>query len=421
MSKKLLAILLALGLVLSLAGCGLITSGSQTTSQQDAVSADAASAAAQTSGQSGSQSVSQSAAEGSALDTAELFTDRDLAQTADLSEAVPYTLTDGQTVTVTAAGVYVLKGSAKNASVVVEAGDDDKVQLVLDGLSLTNDSTPCIYVKNADKVFVTTAENSENSLSVTGTFTADGTANTDAVIFSRDDLILNGLGKLTVISTDNGISGKDDVKITGGELSISCVSDGIEANDSIRICGGTITVTANKDGLHAENDEDNSVGYIYLSGGTLDVRAGDDGLHATTILQIDGGVLTVTAAEGLEGTWVQINGGTVTLSASDDGINAARKSGIRTPAVEINGGTLTITMGRGDTDGIDSNGDLIITGGTVDITGQSPFDYDGTLTHTGGTLIVNGVETDTVTNQFGGQGGFPGQGGPGGQGGGRRH
>ena len=128
---------------------------------------------------------------GGALDTTDMFTARDLEQTADLSEAQSYTITDGQTIEITSEGVYVITGTASNASIVVEAGDEDKVQIVLDGVSITNDSAPCIYVKSADKVFVTTTD-SENSLTVTGTFSADGDTNTDAVIFSKDDLVLNG-------------------------------------------------------------------------------------------------------------------------------------------------------------------------------------------------------------------------------------
>ena len=160
----------------------------------------------------------------------------------------------------------------------------------------SNDSTPCIYVKSADKVFVTTASGSENTLSVTGTFTADGTTNTDAVIFSKDDLVLNGTGTLSISSTANGISSKDDLKVTGGTITISCAADGLEANDSIRIADGTVSITTSKDGLHAENDEDNTTGYIYIGGGTLTVSAGDDAVHATTIVQIDAGTLDLTGA-----------------------------------------------------------------------------------------------------------------------------
>ena len=347
------------------------------------------------------------------------FSSRDMEQTADLSDATYLTLESGEDITITAAGVYVISGSAKESTIIVEAGDEDKVQLVLDGVTITNTSTPCIYVKNADKVFVTTTD-STNKLTVSGTFAADGDTNTDAVIFSKDDLVLNGVGTLTISSTDNGITSKDDLKITGGTISISCTSDAIEANDSIRIAGGDITIKSKKDGLHAEYDEDTSVGYIYICGGTLNITASDDAIHATTIVQIDDGTLNLSAREGIEGTYVQINGGTITISASDDAINAGQKSKSYTATIEITGGYITIKMGSGDTDAVDSNGNLYVNGGTLDITANSPFDYDGTAKYTGGTIIVNGQTVNTITNQMmGGAGGFGNQGGFGGFGGGR--
>ena len=348
---------------------------------------------------------------GGALDTTDLFTDRDLEQTADLSEAVSYTITDGQTITITSEGVYLISGTASNASVVVEAGDEDKVQIVLDGVSITNDSIPCIYIKSADKVFVTTTD-TDNTLAVTGTFTADGETNTDAVIFSKDDLVLNGTGTLTIKSSNNGVSCKDDLKITGGTINIDCTADALEANDSIRIADGTINIVTNKDALHAENEEDDTVGFVYICGGTLNVKAEDDAIHATTILQIDDGELNLSAHEGLEATWIQVNGGTINIEASDDAINAAYKSAKIAPTFEINDGYITIVMGSGDTDAVDSNGNLILAGGTLDITAQSPFDYDGSLEQTGCTLIVNGQETSTVSNQMmGGMGKMGGKGG----------
>ena len=347
-----------------------------------------------------------------ALDTTDMFTARDLEQTADLSEAQSFTVADGQTIEITSEGVYVITGTAKNASIIVDAGDEDKIQLVLDGVSITNDSTPCIYIKSADKVFVTTTD-AENTLAVTGTFTADGDTNTDAVIFSKDDLVLNGTGTLTIQSSENGVTSKDDLKITGGTISITCSADALEANDSIRIADGTINIDTQKDALHAENDEDDSVGFVYICGGTLNVQSDDDAVHATTVIQIDDGELNLTAHEGLEATWIQVNGGTINIEASDDGINAAYKSAKITPAFEITGGYVKVDMGSGDTDAIDSNANLILTGGTLDITAQSPFDYDGTCEKTDCTLIVNGTETDAVTNQMmgGGMGVMGGRGG----------
>ena len=336
----------------------------------------------------------------------ELFTERDLTQTADLSEAVTLTVSDGKTVTISEAGVYVLTGSAENACVVVDAEDDDKVQIVLDGVSIVNDSQPCILVENADKVFLTSAEGSENTLTVTGTF-----GDEDAVIYSKDDLVLNGLGTVTISSTEDGVCSNDDLKLTGGTWNITASDTALKAHDSLCVYDGTYTVKAGNDGLHAEDSDDDTAGSIVIQGGTFNIQAGDDGVHATTSVTVYGGTLTISAAEGIEATQVIINNGTVSVNATDDGINAGRKSSSLSVKIEINGGDISVSMGAGDTDAIDSNGDLVITGGTIDITAQSPFDYDGQCSYTGGTIIVNGQETNSITNQMMGGGMMGGQGG----------
>ena len=332
----------------------------------------------------------------------DLFTSRDYEQTADLSGATSYTVSDGQDIRITAAGVYVLSGTASNVTVYVEAGKDDKVQLVLDGVSVTNTNFPVIYVKTADKVFVTVS--GDSALSVTGSFTTDGSTKTDGVIFSKTDLTLNGTASLTVSSADNGIVCKDDLKITGGTFTVTASTKAIDANDSIRIAGGTLYLIAGTDGLHAENDGDDTKGYVYICGGSLTISAGDDGIHALSVVQIDGGTLNIKAAEGIEGTYVQFNGGTITIQSTDDGVNAAYKSSAYTPTVEINGGDITVSMGAGDTDGIDSNGNIIMNGGTVTVTGNSTFDYDGTAQYNGGTIIANGQQIAYIPNQMMGGG-----------------
>lgn len=343
------------------------------------------------------------------IDTEDMFTKRDLKQTADLSDAIYYTLADNEDIQISEAGVYVISGTASESTVMVEAPDDAKVQIVLDGVSITNSDFPCIYIRTADKVFVTVE--ADSSLSVTGSFVSDGDIKTDGVIFSRSDLVLNGTAELTLSSSAHGIVGKDDLKITGGTYAITAASHGIEANDSIRIADGTLIIKAEKDALHAENDDDDTLGYVYICGGSLSISAGDDGIHAISCIQIDDGSMEISAAEGVEATRIQINSGSLNIKASDDGINAARKSSSMSPCVEINGGEINITMGAGDTDGIDSNGDIIINGGTVNITGSSTFDYVGSGTINGGTVYCNGQQVSTLPNQM--MGGM-GQNGPGG-------
>ena len=342
---KTLAALLALSM---LTACGT----AKTSTAETAETAETETAAVTT---------SAAAATDDASESTDLFTDRDLTQTPDLMDAETVTLSDGDTITITDAGVYVLSGAAKNAQVIVECAEDAKVQLVLDGVTVTNDSLPAIYVKSADKVFVTTTD-SENALAVTGTFTADGDTNTDAVIFSKDDLVLNGTGTLKLSSTDNAVTSKDDLKVTGGTYEITCASHGLEANDG-----------------------------AYISGGTL----------------------TISAGECIEATYVYVCGGTLTLSATDDGINAAYQTeDAAEPCVEIAGGDITITMAQGDTDAIDSNGSILVSGGTVNITAQFAFDFLTTASHTGGTNTVNGQTVDEITESMmmgGGMGGMGGQ------------
>ncbi|MBR2811727.1 MAG: carbohydrate-binding domain-containing protein [Solobacterium sp.] len=387
---------------------------SDTAAVQD-VSSDNTSAVQETSSQTASQETAAkntasekivttaSTTSSGMINASDLFTDRDLTQTADYSEAKYYTLQDGEDLTITDGGVYVLTGKAAEVTVYVDVEDSEKVQIVLDGVTITNSDFPCIYVNSADKVFITTTD-SENTLTVTGSFTSDGNTNTDAVIFAKDDLVLNGTGTLNVTSSDNGITAKDDLKITGGTYVIQAVADAIEVNDMLAIADGNITIVTYKDGIHAEDSDDTSVGSVYICGGTLQIAAADDAVHATRIIQIDDGTLKLQGAEGLEATYIQVNGGDLSISASDDGINAARKSSAYTPTFEMNDGSLTVSMGSGDTDGIDSNGNIVINGGTINITGQSSFDYDGQAVYNGGTIIVNGQQVNSIPNQMMGGG-----------------
>lgn len=345
----------------------------------------------------------------SALEVADIFTKRDLKQTVDTSDAKQYTVSDGQTITITEEGIYVISGTAKNAQIVVNADDSAKVQLVLNSLNVTNDTTPVIYVISADKVFVTSA--GDNYLAVTSTFTADGETNTDGVIFSKDDLVLNGTGSLTIKSTDNGVVSKDDLKVTGGTYVINAGGHGLQANDSIAVYDGDFTINATTDGIHCANSDDYTKGYVYIYDGNFRLNVGSDGIEAQTILQIDNGTFDIDAEEGLEATYVQINGGDITISASDDGINGSNKSNAYNTGIEINGGDIDITMAQGDTDAVDSNGSLTITGGYINISAQFAFDFDGGVSFTGGTVIVNGSQVINIFNSMmgpGGNGGFGG-------------
>ena len=331
------------------------------------------------------------------------FTERDLEQTADTSEAQKITVADNKIIDITDEGVYTINGSAENCTIRVNADDSAKVQLVLDGVDIVNEDFTAIYVLSADKVFITTTD-SENTLTVSGQFTADGENNTDAVIYSKDDLVLNGTGTLNVTSYyGNGITCKDDMKITGGTYNVKSALDAFEANDTISVYDGNFNITTNKDGFHCENDE--AEGSITISDGTFTINGGSDGIQACAVLQIDGGDFNITAAEGLEATYIVINDGNITIDASDDGINAVTNTNAYETAILFNGGNVNVSMGQGDTDAIDSNGSIYVNGGTINITAQmSSFDYDRTAEFNGGTIIVNGQEVSEIPQSMMGGG-----------------
>ena len=331
---------------------------------------------------------------GGRLEATQLFTRRDLTQTADTRQATHITVTDGQEISVTEAGIYVISGHASDATVVIQAGSDDIVQLVLDNVSITNRDTPCIYSKKAHKVFITLT--GDNRLFVNHRFAAGVSSHIDGAVYSKTDLTCNGTGSLAVNSSENGIVCKDDLRIAGGTYTVTAAANAIRANDSVRIAGGSFTLTAGTDGIHAENNDDDTLGYLYIGGGRFTVQAGDDALHATSVLQIDRGELEITAGEGMEATDIQINDGTLLLHARDDGINAAHKSKSYTPTVEINGGSVTILMDSGDGDAIDSNGNIVINGGDIAITAGSSFDYDGVARFSGGKITVNGQQLSAI-------------------------
>ena len=398
----------------------------QASTTQVSTSASASSAA--TTQQATTQTAAiPAAAAGGVIDGSTLFTERDLEQTADTTGAQTIQLADGSDVQIASEGVYVIQGSASEATIYVDADDQAKVQLVFDGASISNTGKPAVYVRSADKVFITTT-NGTSTLAVTGTFEADGDTNVDGVVFSKDDVVLNGTGTLNIESSANGIVSKDDLKVTGGTYRINATGHALDANDSIAVAAGTFDLTAGTDGLHADNDEDDSVGYVYIADGALTIAAGSDAIEGTSVVQIDGGSLAINSAEGIEGTYVQINGGSIDVNATDDGINASLKSTAYPATIEITGGEVAVTMAAGDTDAFDSNGDLVVSGGTIDINAQFAFDFVGQATFTGGTITVNGQQVTEITNSMmeGGMGGgrmggmMPDQGGmPPAQGGGQ--
>ena len=295
--KKLLALFFAMALSMTaVAGC----TGAKS-STGNVVSLETETNAEETSAQS----------EAGTFSSADMFTERDLAGTYEESGAVYVTLSDdgiagetdgvvidGQMVTITAEGTYIFSGTLSEGQIVVDA-DNAKVQIVFDNVDITCASSAAVYVKSAEKVFVTLAEGSQNTLRNTDEYVAIDDNNIDAVIFAKSDLTLNGTGSLTIISAEgHGIVSKDDLKIIGGTYDITAAGHALSGKDSVRIADGTFILTAEKDGIHAENADDEEKGYIYIADGDFTITSDGDGMDASNIVQIEDGTLDITAGGG---------------------------------------------------------------------------------------------------------------------------
>lgn len=311
---------------------------------------------------------------------------------------------DGTVVTISREGVYVLSGTLSEGQIIVDTGDTDKVQLVLKNVDITCKSSAAIYVKNADKVFITTAKDSENTLKTTGEFVNIDDNNIDGVIFAKADITLNGAGTLNIdCSSAHGIVCKDDLKLTSGTYNINAASHALSGKDSVRIAGGTFNLTSKTASIHSENTEntDNTEkGFIYIADGEFTISSEKDGIKAGSSLTINGGNINITKAEeGLEAMYIDINGGNINIVSDDDGINASggnsdssKMQGDSSIYIKITGGTVNVAA-RGD--GVDSNGNIYITGGALYVTGpesngDSALDYEKEAVITGGTVVAAG-------------------------------
>lgn len=250
----------------------------------------------------------------SAMDLSQIFSDRDYETGYEESKSVKIQLNgdsasnssqavqvSGSTVTITKEGTYILSGNLDDGMVVIDTDQSEKVQLVLDNVSIHSETCAPIYIPQSDKVFLTLADGSKNTLSNGGTFTAMDENNIDAVIFSKEDLTLNGSGSLTVTSpAGHGIVSKDSLKITGGNYDVDCASHAISGKDDVCITGADFQIVSGKDGIRAENSDDASLGYIYIQSGNMQISAEGDGISASSSLLIEDGSFDITAGGGNE-------------------------------------------------------------------------------------------------------------------------
>ena len=247
----------------------------------------------------------------SSEDSAYTYSDYELDDSFDRQSAASITLSgstaqsngsgvsiNNATVTISKEGCYLISGELEDGQIIVDAGDSDKVQLVLDKASIHCSTGSAILVRNADKVKMTLAADSENELS-DGTEYQTDDDNPDAALFSKDDLVINGSGSLTVQGNyKHGIAGNDDLVITGGRLTVNSLSHALRGKDSVAILDGTFVLTSQKDGIQASNTEDSTKGWVQIDGGNFTIQSSGDGIQAETNLSIYDGSFTITSGGG---------------------------------------------------------------------------------------------------------------------------
>ena len=402
----------------------------------------------------------------------------------------------GSVVTISVSGVYAVSGTLTDGSIVIDVNKDADpatVFLVLNGANITSRTSAPIYVKDAKKTVILLENGTANAVAGGSGTIVNEDGEPSAAVFSKADLTISGSGTLTVKADYNdGITSKDDLKITDGTLTVNAQADGIVGRDSLIVKNVNLTVTAGKDGLRSTNETEEGKGNLVLQNGLIAVTAANDGLQAAKILQIEegninlntgggypgksissgndfggppgqvnaangsksaeesteeskkglkagqgilinggnindysyedavhsdgeiafnGGLLTLQSGddgiraanniliengeitvknsyESIEGANITVNGGKINTVSSDDGFNINSNAGV----LNINGGEITLNANG---DGLDSNGSINMTGGTVYVDGplannNGALDYNGSFSISGGILVASG-------------------------------
>jgi hypothetical protein len=345
-------------------------------------------------------------------------------------------------ITITVAGTYVISGKLDNGQIIVNSQDKGTVRIILNGAEITcKDSAP-IYVKSAGKAVVSLGEGTENTITDGTSYTLEDetTDEPNSALFSKDDLTINGTGKLTVNGNyNNGITSKDDLKITGGTIVIKSADDGIMGKDIVAVKDGNITINAGGDGLKSTNDTEEGKGIVAIEGGTFNITSEADGIQAKTSILVTAGDFTINsgggsanapvkAEEKMMGPWgggnaaaqtteteeesssskaiksstdITISGGTFKIDSADDAIHS-------NDTITIDGGDITITSGD---DGIHSDTTLTINDGKVNITKSYEGIESAVINIAGGDIHV--VASDDGINVAGGNDGSSVNGRPG--------
>ena len=314
----------------------------------------------------------------------------------------------GGIITILDEGVYALSGTLTNGMIIVDAGKTDKLQLVLDGADITCADSAAIYVRQADKVFITLADGTANHLANGGAFTAIDDNSIDGAIFSKDDLTLNGSGALTIESpAGHGVVSKDSLKLTGGEYAITASGHALSGKDEVCIDGPTLNLVSEKDGVHAENADDASLGNLYIASGDLTVRADGDGLSASGALQIDGGRFVIECGGGSADVSLERTDGFRGGFRNDPRSQSAPMDDSKPSPMDENAPSPVDDGDAVSTKGIKSDGEILLRGGDFSIdTTDDAVHAHGALTISNGSFEISsdddGVHSDGLLTVSGG-------------------
>lgn len=314
-------------------------------------------------------------------------------------------------ITITSAGVYVISGKLDDGQIIVDVQDKGTVKFVLNGSEIKSSNNAPIYVKNAGKTIISLQEGTENNI-IDGAKYTLADASTDepsAAIFSKDNLVINGNGKLTVKGNyKDGITSKDDLKIIGGNIKITAVDDGLVGRDILAVKEGTITIESGGDAVKSTNDTDSTQGIVAIENGTFNLKAENDGIQAETAVLIADGSFNITsgggsvnstkkAEEGMRAPMAGKNNNTTAANAETETESAKAIKAVAD--IGISGGTFNIDSAD---DSVHSNNNVTISGGDITIaSGDDGVHADATITVKGGKINITksyeGIEASVVT------------------------
>ena len=406
---------LALAGSLMLASCSTDTSSTDTTTAETTTASDTTVTSATTASYISLTELTELSYED--LGIADFDVETSGATTITLADGATETVggvtVDGDTITITAGGIYRLTGELTAGQVIIDAGEED-VTLVLDGVSITASAVGAIHVANADDVQIYLASGSDNTLAdASGATVSTDEDAVNATLYSTADLWIGGTGSLTITGAANdGITSKDSLVIDGATLDVTATDDAIRGKDHLVILDGDITVNAGGDGLTTDDETGGTnatatVGVVWIEGGTVDVTSGDDAVVGYRQVTITGGDITVNSSDD----GINVSGGPGVESSSEGGMGGGRPGGGESASstgrsLVISGGNIVVTA---DGDGIDVGGTYTQSGGVVVVNGpegngNGAFDVDSTATVSGGILIAGGSAGMAMAPSSDGQG-----------------